>query len=84
MEQVLVLGSGAKGNFRHGSDFDLVLKGKGMNLCAMTRLRTFFNEELPIPSPVDALNYAAISSENLKNHVDRTGKVLYERKTTIV
>ena len=37
-------------------------------------------EALPIPQRVDLLRYRTISNDELRNHINREGKVLYARE----
>ncbi len=72
------MGLGAKGNYREGSDIDLTLKGNMLS-------EKFKNdiywqiEELNLLYFVDLSLYGELNSENLKNHIDIVGKILYEK-----
>jgi len=44
VEQVLVYGSRAKGNFREGSDIDLTLQGKDLNNTLLSEIKLEIDE----------------------------------------
>ncbi|WP_333803816.1 nucleotidyltransferase domain-containing protein [Sulfurospirillum sp.] len=76
IEQVLVFGSRAKGNYKEGSDIDLALKGTALNLKTLQNLELKL-DELYLPYKIDMVIYENIANEALKNHIDRVGIVLY-------
>jgi predicted nucleotidyltransferase len=49
VEQVVLFGSRAKGNFKKGSDIDLSVKGPKCNPAIAMKISAELNEELPIP-----------------------------------
>ena len=73
---VEVFGSRAMGNFKPGSDVDLVVKGDGVTQRIISRLSACLNEEIPLPYKFDVLDYASIDSAKLKEHIDTVGKSL--------
>lgn len=79
VEQALIFGSRAKGNYKHGSDIDIALKGCRLNLEVCTHISFVLNEETQMPYKFDVLNYHAVSSKELVEHIDRVGIVFYER-----
>ena len=78
IEQVLLFGSRAKGNFKTGSDIDLAIKGKEVGQNLIFRLKSIFNERLPIPYEVDVVGYEYLDHQSLKEHIDRLGKKIYD------
>ncbi len=80
VEEVLVFGSRAKGNFRPGSDIDLAIKGEKCNARMALDIAGYLNEEIPIPYFVDVVNYASLENQKLKTHIDRVGKPLLDRQ----
>ena len=68
-----IFGSRAKGNYKHSSDIDLALFGNIDDKL----LRHIASEldELPTPYQFDVLNYNDIDNENLKNNIDKFGKI---------
>lgn len=80
IEEAILFGSRAIGNYRKGSDLDIVLKGEKVNERLALKLSLILNERVPIPYFVDILSYYDISNPDIKDHIDRVGKVIYKRK----
>ena len=78
IEQGLIFGSRAKGNFKPGSDVDIVLKGNVHDI--ITEIGFSLNEESLLPYKFDVLDYNEISSQNLIDHINRVGIIFYEKK----
>jgi len=74
----IIFGSRALGNYKRGSDIDLAIKGKGVTSKTLYMLSDLLNEEYPLPYFFDIIHYESISNINLKNHIDREGKIIYE------
>jgi predicted nucleotidyltransferase len=75
--RVILFGSRAIGNYKKGSDIDLIVEYKdGKN----NSLATILNQELPIPYYFDIIDSKLIENNNLKQHVKDFGKVIYEYK----
>ncbi|OHA19087.1 MAG: hypothetical protein A3C08_00135 [Candidatus Taylorbacteria bacterium RIFCSPHIGHO2_02_FULL_47_18] len=82
IEEAVVYGSRAMGNFKPYSDIDIALKGKELNDRSVSALHTFLNHAAPgFPYKADVLNYNTISNTELKKHIDEYGKILYKRET---
>jgi predicted nucleotidyltransferase len=73
----IIFGSRAIGNYKKGSDVDLVVKGELVSSRTMSALYDLLNEEYPLPYFFDLLNYHEISNEKLKEHIDSFGKKFY-------
>lgn len=83
IEEALVYGSRAMGNFKPYSDIDIALKGKRLSVRTVNALHAFLNDAAPrFPYKVDVLNYHDIANEELKKHIDQFGKILFTRETT--
>lgn len=80
IEEVIIFGSRAMGNYKKGSDVDIALKGEYVNRKIVCRLSDDLNEEYPLPYFFDVVNYNNISNEELKKHIDNVGKIVYKRK----
>ncbi|SFB83871.1 Nucleotidyltransferase domain-containing protein [Marinospirillum celere] len=77
IEEVLVYGSRAKGNYHERSDLDLALKGRlDRHLLAAIKLDL---EETDLPLGFDVLDYQEINNALLKDHIDRVGVVIYSQ-----
>jgi len=79
IEEVIIFGSRAIGNYKKGSDVDIALKGQEINRKTVIRLSNDLNEEYPLPYFFDVLNYNDITNEELKKHIDNIGKVIYKK-----
>ncbi|HET8860905.1 nucleotidyltransferase domain-containing protein [Marivirga sp.] len=78
VEEALIYGSRAKGNYREGSDIDMVLKGK--LLTEDIRNKIFWEiDELNSPYTLDLFIYHEVTSQELIQHINRIGKPLYQR-----
>jgi len=76
VKQALIFGSRAKRNFRDGSDVDIALKGPELNLNIISQISYNLNEETTLPYTFDVLNYQSITSNELKEHIDRVGVII--------
>lgn len=76
VEQVLIFGSRAKGNFRSGSDIDLAVLASRVSEARFTQL---WNEldALPILFKMDVLHWNSLGNERLKNKIREEGKVFF-------
>jgi len=77
IEKVLVYGSRAKGTYKRGSDIDLVLIGSN-NL--KEKIFYIYDElEENLPYFIDISLYNSIQNKKLKEHIDRFGKIIFQR-----
>ncbi|UZO79793.1 nucleotidyltransferase domain-containing protein [Aquimarina sp. ERC-38] len=78
IEQVVLYGSRAKGNFKPYSDIDLTLKGNKVSpdteLTIAGRL-----DDLLLPYKIDLSIYHLIRNKDLVDHINRIGISLYKR-----
>jgi predicted nucleotidyltransferase len=82
VEEAIVFGSRAMGNYKPGSDVDIALKG---NLKPETAddIAIELNERIPLPYKFDVVAYASLSHHQpLLDHIDRYGKTLFKRVST--
>lgn len=80
IEKVIIYGSRAKGNFREGSDIDLSVEGEDFDASYLLKIKNEI-DDLLLPYKVDLSSYANINNDDLKDHIRRVGKLLYEKKT---
>ena len=73
VEEVIIFGSRAKGNFKKGSDIDFAIKGKECSEELAMNIKGYLNEEVSIPYYVDVVDYASLKNKALKEHIDRIG-----------
>jgi len=79
VEEVIIYGSRAKGNYKEGSDIDLTLKGRFVNEDIKSRIYQEL-EDLPTPYLFDVSLFKTIESESLLDHICRIGTVFYQKK----
>ena len=80
IDRVILYGSRAKGNYKKGSDIDLVLQGEGLTLSNSVYLLMDKIEELMLPYTFDISIYSQIDNRDLLDHIKRAGKIFYERE----
>lgn len=78
LEQAVLYGSRAKGNFKRGSDIDLTLKGSQLSHRDLLDL-TDALDELMLPYMIDLSLYTQISNPALRAHIERVGLPFYTR-----
>ena len=78
VDEAIVFGSRAMGNFKNGSDVDIALKGS-IDENIVTKISRRLNDESPLPHIFDIVDYHTISSADLITHIDSFGKILYHR-----
>lgn len=76
IEQVLVYGSRAKGNYRDGSDIDLTIVGN-LGFSSLLHLENQL-DDLLLPYKIDLSLHDNINSPELLDHIRRVGRVFYE------
>ncbi|MFC3416223.1 nucleotidyltransferase family protein [Algoriphagus hitonicola] len=80
VEEVILFGSRAKGNFRTGSDVDLALKGVSLTFEIVSHISYLLNEETNMPYHFDLVNYHQIQEPELIKHIDQVGIEIFNRK----
>lgn len=78
IEEALIYGSRARGDYWRASDVDLSIKGKDI----VRRTLALLNDKLyesHIPQIFDTHIYSDIKSQTFKDNVDQDGKVIYRR-----
>lgn len=78
IDRVLLFGSRAKGNFRIGSDIDLALTGKELELDDILDASLEI-DNLNLPYKFDLVIYDRIKEPALLEHIDRVGVALFSR-----
>jgi len=76
VEEAILYGSRAKGNFSNGSDIDLALKGNSLNQSILQKIRREL-DDLLLPYTIDIAIYHSIENQDLTDHINRAGIVLY-------
>ena len=76
--RVHIFGSRAKGTYHSGSDIDLAIMNEGAGFAVIQRLSEQFSES-SLPFVVDLVDYTQLSHAEFKEHIDRVGKLFFER-----
>jgi predicted nucleotidyltransferase len=76
VEKAVIYGSRAKGNFKPSSDIDIALKG---NIDLKLLSRIILNlDDLLLPYKFDLSIYNHIANQELLDHIDRVGKIIWD------
>lgn len=78
IEQAVLYGSRAKGNYRPGSDIDLTLKGERLSYQELLDIELAL-DDLLLPWKIDLSLFAQIDNPALVEHIERVGEVFYRR-----
>lgn len=78
VEQAVLYGSRAKGNYKPGSDIDLTLVGAALTstLCATIAEAL---DDLLLPYSLDLSVFADLHHPDLQAHIERVGVVFYQK-----
>ena len=76
IEEAILYGSRAKGYFKPGSDIDLTIKGKNLNLQLINKIDLKL-DDLLLPYTFDLSIYNQIDNSDLLEHIKRVGKDFY-------
>jgi uncharacterized protein len=77
IEDVLIFGSRALGNYNNGSDVDLALRGAQVDERTAAAVSALLNEDLPLPYYFDVLVFNSIESAALREHIEKHGRSLF-------
>ena len=80
IEEVIIFGSRAQGDFKPASDIDLAIKGKNLGYNYPEKVRNVLQEGLYTLYFYDVLDYDKISNPELNSQIDRIGKIFYRAK----
>ncbi|OOF35823.1 nucleotidyltransferase domain-containing protein [Rodentibacter heidelbergensis] len=78
VEQAIIYGSRAKGNYREGSDIDLTLKGNHLTRSILSKIWLDLDDSNS-PYLFDLSIYHELSNQDLVEHINRVGKMFYQR-----
>lgn len=79
IEKAVIFGSRAKGNYKTGSDIDIAIYGDHVTFDTISSLHSILENQGPLPYFIDIVDYTHLTHQNLKEHIDRVGKVIYQR-----
>ncbi|RXM74390.1 nucleotidyltransferase domain-containing protein [Clostridium tetani] len=80
IEKAYIFGSRAKGNYKPGSDIDIAIYGENINSDILSKLNSILEEKSPMPYFFNIVDYSHLKHKELKEHIDRVGKVIFCRK----
>ena len=78
VSKVILYGSRAKGNYRNSSDIDLTLVGNNLDFSTLVKIENDL-DDLLLPYKIDLSVFKNIEDNHLIEHINRVGKVLYEK-----
>jgi predicted nucleotidyltransferase len=78
IDKAILYGSRAKGNFRNGSDIDLVIKGEKLKFTDLAQLENNI-DDLLLPYKFDISILHQINNPDLLEHINGIGKIFFER-----
>ena len=78
IEEVILYGSRANGNYTPGSDIDLTFTGEKLNLSIINKLSLLL-DDLYLPYTFDLSVFSQIDNAALIEHIHRVGIVFYKK-----
>jgi len=78
IEKAVIYGSRAKGNYKTGSDIDLTLYGKDLNVAILHKIETEL-DDLLLPYKIDLSIFNLLTNAEFIDHILRVGIVFYEK-----
>lgn len=79
IQKIILFGSRAKGAYKKGSDIDISIVSEDLSLKELNQLKVML-DDLMLPYKIDLLDYGRISNNDLKEHINRVGKILATQK----
>lgn len=84
VEQAILYGSRAKGNYKNGSDIDLTLSGNADLTVKILYHILSDLDELLLPYTIDLSILSHIQDPDLLGHIQRVGQTFYQKGETIL
>lgn len=78
IDEVLIYGSRAKGNYNKYSDIDITLKGCCLTKDLLTKI-IFDIDDLLLPYEFDISTFDTITNPDVIDHINRVGQTLYKK-----
>ena len=79
IDKVSIYGSRARGDFKDGSDIDLVLYGQNIDFKTISAIHSKLENNNFIPLMFDITHYENINNPNLQNRIDNESQLIYQR-----
>jgi predicted nucleotidyltransferase len=80
VDQAILYGSRAAGNYKNGSDIDLTLYGEALTFSTLKKIIDDF-DTLYLPYTIDLSIFANISDPDIIDHIQRVGVIFYKRNS---
>ncbi|WP_163580801.1 nucleotidyltransferase family protein [Gracilibacillus saliphilus] len=77
IEQAIIFGSRAVGNYKKGSDINLAIVGDHISQSTLLQLHDLLEESYPLPYFFDIVHYDQLENQQLREHIDEFGKAIY-------
>ncbi len=81
IEEVIIYGSRAKGNYREGSDIDITLKGAQVTDSILSKVSMEI-DDLNTPYLYDISVFHLLNSDSLTEHINRVGLLFYVKEAS--
>lgn len=78
VEKAILYGSRAKGTYKPTSDIDISLMGTELNIGILNQI-SWQLDDLLLPYTFDLSNFHQINNPALIEHIERIGKIIYEK-----
>ncbi|PTL37218.1 hypothetical protein CLG94_00235 [Candidatus Methylomirabilis limnetica] len=78
IEKAILYGSRAKGNFKTGSDIDLMLCGEALTSDLRSTIASAL-DDLLLPYTIDLSVFNELNHAKLREHIERVGVLFYEQ-----
>jgi predicted nucleotidyltransferase len=82
VDQAILYGSRAKGNYKNGSDIDLTLRGDELTLNVLFKILEDI-DDLLLPYTIDLSIFNDIEDPDVIEHIQRVGVMFYEKAETV-
>ncbi|MDH8702202.1 putative nucleotidyltransferase [Dysgonomonadaceae bacterium PH5-43] len=78
IEQAIIYGSRAMGNYKPASDIDIAFVGENLSLDIISKIEWDL-DDLLLPYTFDLSVYNKITNPDVQNHINRVGKIFYNK-----
>ncbi|MDR2557174.1 MAG: nucleotidyltransferase domain-containing protein [Bacteroidales bacterium] len=82
IKKAVLFGSRAKGAYHSGSDIDIAIVDGNIDYQTLIKIKNDM-EDSSLPYNADVVNFSTLSNSALKEHILRTGKVLFRQNEKI-
>lgn len=79
IEKAVLFVSRAKGNYSAGSDIDIAIYGKKVDIHVVSKLHSLLEDQSHMPYLFDVIDGSHLMHQVLKEHIERVGQVIYEK-----